>query len=418
MGKFEGTEISRTTWPRRTKFREFKGNVCPFELRQFHGRPRPRGQWHVSPSAGIFPCDNPADANSAQVESVVEDFTSYKNRNSGIWARGEMRLYKNLKMADNGIGFTHASGNSGRVRPIRHGWSTRCSWAKPRTSATPRRRRKRRAGRSLPFPNVADFPIRGYEFYDFHHELDNNTFVNYQDNATRKTGAISYLLFTSFGMSSNNTVSARNSSTPSRCISRRSTTGGATTITATRSTRPRCSMTRTAPSPVSPIPTSSTSPESTSTTACEVKPTWNAVVCKGDVGRMNVGGGGGAVGFGGGGGRGGRGGAPGAAGQVAEGRAHPAHQLLPLVLLQVAVVLARVPPQPLLLHLLPLRLPQVVVESEVPLHLQGRQSFSAAMARSSPPTVQPTYERAPRTRSPPKGRPWPSACRNWMPARG
>ena len=61
-------------------------------------------------------------------------------------------------------------------------------------------------GRSLPQPAVADFPIRGYEFYDYHHELDNDTFVNYQDNATRKTGAISYLLFTSFGMSSNNTV--------------------------------------------------------------------------------------------------------------------------------------------------------------------------------------------------------------------
>ena len=30
--------------------------------------------------------------------------------------------------------------------------------------------------------------------------------MNYQDNATRKTGAISYLLYTSFGMSSNNTV--------------------------------------------------------------------------------------------------------------------------------------------------------------------------------------------------------------------
>ena len=42
--------------------------------------------------------------------------------------------------------------------------------------------------------------------------------------------------------------------------------------------------------------------------ACEVKPTWNAVVCKGDIGRMTVGGGGGAVGFGGFGG----GGAPGA----------------------------------------------------------------------------------------------------------
>jgi hypothetical protein len=105
--------------------------------------------------------------------------------------------------------------------------------------------------------------------------------------------------------------------------------------------------------------------------------------------------------------------------EVAEGRAHPAHKLLlPLVLPQVAAVLARVPPEPVLLHLLPLRLPQVVVESEVTLHLKGRQSFSAAMAKSSPLTVQPTYERAPSTRSPPKGRPCPSACLNWMPVRG
>jgi hypothetical protein len=88
--------------------------------------------------------------------------------------------------------------------------------------------------------------------------------------------------------------------------------------------------------------------------------------------------------------------------QVAEGRAHLAHKLLPLVLL----------------HLLRLLSPQVVVESEVRLHLQGRQSFSAAMARSSPPTVQPTYGRAPSIRSPPNGRPCPSACRNWMPVRG
>ena len=27
-GKFEGTEISTKTWPRRTPFREFKGNVA------------------------------------------------------------------------------------------------------------------------------------------------------------------------------------------------------------------------------------------------------------------------------------------------------------------------------------------------------------------------------------------------------
>src|SRR5688572_1622125 len=84
---------------------------------------------------------------------------------------------------------------------------------------------------------------------------------------------------------------------------------------------------------------------------------------------------------------------------------------------------ARLPPEPLLLHPhlhlhpLSLRLPRVVVEFEALLH-QGCQSFSAAMARSSPPPAQPTYERAPSTRSPPKGRPCPSACLNWMRGRG
>ena len=78
--------------------------------------------------------------------------------------------------------------------------------------------------------------------------------------------------------------------------------------------------------------------------------------------------------------------------------------------LRLALVgLVLVVPEPVPLHPLPLLLPQVVVESEEPLHRQGRQSFSAAMARSSPPTVQPTCERAPSTRSPPKGRPCPSA---------
>jgi cell migration-inducing and hyaluronan-binding protein len=54
--------------------------------------------------------------------------------------------------------------------------------------------------------------------------------------------------------------------------------------------------------------------------ACEVKPTWNAAVCKGDIGRMTVGGGGGAVGFGGFGGGARGGGAPRAGGPGAAGR--------------------------------------------------------------------------------------------------
>ena len=50
-------------------------------------------------------------------------------------------------------------------------------------------------------------------------------------------------------------------------------------------------------------------------------------------------------------------------------------------------VLVPVPLEPLLLHLRPLLLPRAAVASEVTLRLRGRQSWSAAMARRSPPTV-------------------------------
>ena len=299
-GAFEGTEISRATWPRRTKFREFKGNVAHSNFDSFMGdrAPRADGRFAVG---GYISLVNPADANSAQVESVVEDFTSYKNRNTGIWARGEMHLYKNLKMADNGIGFTHASGNTGRSL-----YTSRVVDSlfvgETENIGNPRTPEEKAAGRSLPFPQVADFPIRAYEFYDFHHELDNNTFVNYQDNATRKTGAISYLLFTSFGMSSNNTVQ-RSKFINAKPVyfppidNRWSNDDYGNTVYKTSVFNDKDgTITGVANSYIVNI-TGIDVDE-----ACEVKPTWNAVVCKGDVGRMNVGGGGGAVGFGGGGG--------------------------------------------------------------------------------------------------------------------
>src|SRR5207244_7105790 len=112
-GKFEGTEISKQTWPRRTRVREFKGNTAHsnFDSFLFDRGPRPDGHFAVG---GHISLANPADANSPQAESVIEDFTGYKNRNGGIWTRGEMHTFKNLKLADNAIGYTHASGNFGR----------------------------------------------------------------------------------------------------------------------------------------------------------------------------------------------------------------------------------------------------------------------------------------------------------------
>ena len=207
------------------------------------------------------------------------------------------------------------------VPPIRHGWSTRCSWAKPRTSATPGRRRKWLTAAACRSPKVADFPIRAYEFYDFRHELDNDTFVNYQDNATRKTGAISYLLFTSFGMSSNNTVQRSKFINAKPVYFPPMEYKWSNDDYGNRSYK--TSVFNDKDGTISGVPNSFIVNIAGIDVdeACEVKPTWNAAVCKGDVGRMNIGGGGGAVGFGGGGGgRGGRGGAPGAA---AGGRGGP-----------------------------------------------------------------------------------------------
>ena len=97
------------------KLREFKGNVAHSNFDGFMGDRALSGRWHSSPSAArILPLTIPLTRTARKLESVFEDFTSYKNRNSGIWARGEMHLYKNLKMADNAIGFTHASGNFGQ----------------------------------------------------------------------------------------------------------------------------------------------------------------------------------------------------------------------------------------------------------------------------------------------------------------
>jgi cell migration-inducing and hyaluronan-binding protein len=310
-GKFEGTEISKATWPRRMKLREFKGNVAHSNFDSFMGDRAPRADGHFA-VGGYVALVNPADANSALAESVVEDFTSYKNRNSGIWARGEMRLYKNLKMADNAIGFTQASGNFGQSAYTSRVVDSRFvgesdNIGNPSTPA------EKAYGRSLPQPAVADFPIRAYEFYDYHHELDNDTFVNYQDNATRKTGAISYLLYTSFGMSSNNTVQR------SKFINAKPVYfppidnrwsnddyGNAVYKTAVFNDKDG-TITGVANSYIVNITGIDVDD------ACEVKPTWNAAVCKGDIGRMTVGNGGGAVGFGGfGGGGGARGGGPGA----------------------------------------------------------------------------------------------------------
>jgi cell migration-inducing and hyaluronan-binding protein len=289
-GAYQGTDVGKATWPRRTRVREFKGNTAHSNFDGFMSDRGPKPDGHFTTGAHIA-LANPADANSPIVETVIENFTSYKNRNSGLWVRGEMDTFRNLKLADNAIGYTHATANLGHS-PFTSRVVDSLFVGETENIGNPRTPAEMAYGRSLPEPEVADFPIRGYEFYDYRHQLVNDTFVNFQDNATRKTGAISYLLYTSFGMSTNNTIERAKFLNakpvyfpPLEHKWSNDDYGNGSYKTA---------VFHDVDGSVSGVKDSYVLINDDSDgiaidKACEIKPTWNAAVCKGDYGRLAVG---------------------------------------------------------------------------------------------------------------------------------
>ena len=300
-GAFQDTDVSKATWPRRTKFREFKGNVAHsnFDGFMFDRNVAPNGTFSVTGSSQTG-LENPADPNSKALESVFENLTGYKNRNGAIWGRGEMHVFRNVKLADNAIGFTHASGAFGRyaftskvVDSLIVGETENIG--NPRTDA------EKAYGRSLPKPEMPDYPIRGYEYYDYRHDVENVTFRNFEDNATRKTGAISYLMYTSFGVSSRNSVehvkfvNAKPIYFPPMERKWGNDNGGSTAYK-TAVIRDKDGSFGDGPNSYVLINDGVNDSIAADPGACEFKPTWNAVVCKGDVGRLDIGGPGGGFG--------------------------------------------------------------------------------------------------------------------------
>jgi G8 domain len=297
-GAFADTDVSKATWPRRTPFREFKGNVAHsnYDGFMFDRNINANNTFGVTGNAHM-PKENPADPTSKTVETHFENLTSYKNRNGGIWGRGEMHVFSNARVADNAMGYTHASGSAGRD-PFTSRVVDSLFVGETENIGNPRTEAEKAYGRSLPKPSMPDFPIRGYEYYDYRHDVVNDTFVNFQDNATRKTGALSYLMFTSAGVSTENSIE------------------GAKFINAKPVYFPpmerkwgndnlngvawKAAAIHDKDGSVSGIPNSyillNDGPNdsiATDAQACEIKPDWNAAVCRGDVGRLSFGGGGG-----------------------------------------------------------------------------------------------------------------------------
>jgi cell migration-inducing and hyaluronan-binding protein len=289
-GAFKASEISARTWPRRTPMGVFKGNVAHsnYDGFMFDRNVAADGKFGVTGTVYI-PRRDPSDAKSAPVINLFGDLTSYKNRNGGLWMRGEETIFQNLHMADNAIGMTFASGLGGgtftskTIDSLFVGESDNVG--NPRTPA------EIAYGRSLPKPQVADYPIHGYEFYDLTHELANDTFVNFKDNAQRKAGAMSYLLFTSFGMSVENSVrglrfiNAKPVYFPPR-VERWASDFGTSAAFETAAIHDLDGSASGVPDSYIVIDNGIADDAK-----CQMKPLWGAAVCTGDYGRLSLGGG-------------------------------------------------------------------------------------------------------------------------------
>jgi cell migration-inducing and hyaluronan-binding protein len=290
-GAFLNRPGSENIWPRRTRVREFKGDTAHsnFDGFMFDRGPKPDGTFSVGGSNYHLAFADPADPNSGTVGSVFEDFTAYKNRHGGVWGRGELHLFKNLRVADNAVGFTHAASAVGRtaytskvVDSLFVGESANIG--------TPRTPAEIAYGRSMP-NDIPDFPIRGYEFYDLRHDVVNTTFVNFEPNATRDAEAISYLMYTSFGMSTENSVEGAKfvNSKPvgfPPVVHRWASDFGRRNAWRGAAIHDKDGSVGGVPNSYIVLDNGIADDEQ----ACEIKPAWGAAVCRGDFGRFAVGG--------------------------------------------------------------------------------------------------------------------------------
>ena len=292
QGAFLGSEDSLNTWPRRTPLRKFSGNVAHSSFDGFMiDRHINEDNTFGLASIPLLALADPNDLESEVMETHFENLTSYKNRNGGLWGRGDMYVYSNAKFADNAIGMTQAAGDVGSL-PFHARLVDSLVVGETDNIGNPRTPEEIAYGRSLPKPSIPDFPIRGYEYYDYRGEVVNTTFVNYQDNELRKTGALSFLLFTSAGLSTGSSISGaefvnakpvyfplfdsrfdndNRGGNAYRTLSFRDLDGSVTGI------------------PDSQVLLHDGENDSVVTDdTCEIHPTWNASVCTGDIGRLNL----------------------------------------------------------------------------------------------------------------------------------
>jgi hypothetical protein len=304
-GAFLGSEASLNTWPRHTLLREFRDNVAHSNFDGFLFD-RNINEDNTFGLAGntYGPREVPGDQTSKHLTTYFDNLTAYKNRNGGFWGRGELFVIRNLRTADNAIGMTMSSGAFG-AEEFTSLLVNSLVVGETDNIGNPTTPEEIAYGRSLPKKEIPDFPIRGYEYYDYRVDVADTTFMNFQSNAQRKAGALSWLMFTSSGVTTENTIKSAKYVNSNQVWFPNydwrfdnDNRGGS----AWRSLAIHDLDGTTTGKPNSYILLHDGEFDTIATDeSCDIRPEWNASVCTGDVGRLYVRGvGGPGGGFGGG----------------------------------------------------------------------------------------------------------------------
>src|SRR5690606_1304731 len=148
-------------------------------------------------------------------------------------------------------------------------------------------------GRSVPKPLIPDYPIHGYEYYDYRHDVVNTTFVNFRDNERRRSGALTWLLFTGAGVTTENTIKGARyiDAKPvyfPRIDPRFDSDNRNGVAYRTAAIHDLDGSTTGIPDSYVLIHDGENDSVATDDT-CEIHPAWNAAVCTGDIGRIQFG---------------------------------------------------------------------------------------------------------------------------------
>jgi cell migration-inducing and hyaluronan-binding protein len=180
-----GPSADDSIWPRRTPLKRFAGNVAHSNYTGLNvdDGPRPNGKTEAT---WYRPVEDPTDEDSAEVVARFENLVAFMNRDRGVWLRGENHVVTHAVLADNRSGATFASSETVLKDSVVVGESANRGTVEEWEETGP-------GGRALPFPWEPDAQVTGFEFYDGRVGVKDTTFVSFQPNAVRPSGALSYL---------------------------------------------------------------------------------------------------------------------------------------------------------------------------------------------------------------------------------